>query len=225
MNKKLNIELKNIFLNIDGNEIFRNFSIKLASTGISVILGTNGSGKTLLTKIIKGMINIDKGKVLFKKNIEIGYAPQKVVFLRRNVFENIAFPLRVIGKKEFEINERVNFLLKKFNIFEKKFLSARTMSAGNAQFISFVRSIVNDPQVLILDEACSNLDDSHRKKLELYLQNNRKTKKIIMITHDFLQAKRLADELIIIGKGKLLEKLNKQKFIKNEKNVIKNFFS
>ena len=57
MNKKLNIELKNIFLNIDGNEIFRNFSIKLASTGISVILGTNGSGKTLLTKIIKGMIS------------------------------------------------------------------------------------------------------------------------------------------------------------------------
>ena len=120
MSKKFSIELKNIFLNIDGNQIFDDFSLKFSSTGISVVLGANGTGKTLLSKIIKGMLKIDKGKVLVKKKSEIGYAPQKIVFLRRNVFENIAYPLRLKGKKDFEINERVNFLLKSFDISKKK---------------------------------------------------------------------------------------------------------
>ena len=61
-----------------------------------------------------------------------------------------------------------------FNIFDKKSLSARSLSAGNAQFISFVRSIVDDPNILILDEPCSNLDEIHRKKVELYLKRNKK---------------------------------------------------
>ena len=100
------IELKNIFLNIDGNQIFKNFSLKFSSTGISVVLGANGSGKTLLTKIIKGMVKTDKGKVLIKLKKEIGYAPQKVIFLRRNVFENIAFPLRVKGIDKSEIKKK-----------------------------------------------------------------------------------------------------------------------
>ena len=101
MSKKFSIELKNIFLNIDGNQIFDDFSLKFSSTGISVVLGANGTGKHYYQKIIKGMLKIDKGKVLVKKKSEIGYAPQKIVFLRRNVFENIAYPLRLKGKKRF----------------------------------------------------------------------------------------------------------------------------
>ena len=225
MSNKFEIELKNIFIKLDGSYIFKDFSLQLSSEGISVILGENGSGKTVLSKIIKGILDIDKGEILIKKKNEIGYAPQKIIFLRRNVFDNIAFPLRINGQKESQIRERVNFLLKKFDIFKKRHLSARSLSAGNAQFISFVRSIVNDPNILILDEPCSNLDEVHRKKLELYLKKNKKNKKIILITHDFLQAKRLADEIIIIGSGKFLAKFNKQKFLKNEKNVIKEFFS
>ena len=76
--------------------------------------------KTLLTKIIKGMVKTDKGKVLIKLKKEIGYAPQKVIFLRRNVFENIAFPLRVKGIDKSEIKKKVNLLLKNFNIFKRK---------------------------------------------------------------------------------------------------------
>ncbi len=225
MSENLPVELKNIFFKLEGNEIFKNFSLRLSPKGISIILGPNGSGKTILTKIMKGIVNIDKGEVLIKKKEDIGYAPQQVVFLRRNVFDNIAFPLKVKGKREFYIRQRVNYLLNEFNIFDKRLLSARSLSAGNAQFISFVRSIVDDPKILILDEPCSNLDEVHRKKIELYLKKNKKKKKIIMITHDFLQAKRLADEVVIIEKGKFLLKFNKQNFLKNEKNVIKDFFS
>ena len=67
MNKNLQVELKNIFLKLEGNEIFKNFSLRFSSKGISIILGPNGSGKTILTKIMKGIVNINKGKVLIKK--------------------------------------------------------------------------------------------------------------------------------------------------------------
>ena len=67
MIKKVKIELKNIFLKLDKNHIFKNFSLDFSTKGISVVLGANGSGKTILTKIMKGIVNIDKGKVLIKK--------------------------------------------------------------------------------------------------------------------------------------------------------------
>ena len=76
--------------------------------------------KLLLTKIIKGMVKIDKGKVLIKLKKEIGYAPQKVIFLRRNVFENIAFPLRVKGIDKSEIKKKVNLFAEKILIFLKR---------------------------------------------------------------------------------------------------------
>ena len=81
------------------------------------------------------------------------------------------------------------------------------------------------PEVLILDEPCSNLDEVYRKKVELYLNTNKKKKKIIMITHDFLQAKRLGDQILIIEKGEFKAKFTKNKFVKNEKSIINNFFS
>ena len=112
-----------------------------------------------------------------------------------------------------------------FGVENKKLLSARNLSAGNSQYISFIRSIIADPKILILDEPCSNLDDNFRIKVEDYIRKYQKKKKIIMITHDFLQAKRLADEIIIMRKGKFIGKYDKKYFIKNEKEVIKKFFS
>ena len=72
MSKNLQVELKNIFLKLEGNEIFKNFSLRFSSKCISIILGPNGSGKTILTKIMKGIVNINKGKVLIKKKTILG---------------------------------------------------------------------------------------------------------------------------------------------------------
>ena len=121
MIKKVKIELKNIFLKLDKNHIFKNFSLDFSTEGISVVLGANGSGKTILKKIIKGILKVNKVKVLINRKNAMGYAPQKVVFLRRNVFDNIAFPLRVKVKVNSML-QKVNFLLKNL-MFSKKGLS------------------------------------------------------------------------------------------------------
>ena len=225
MTKSLDIKLKKIFLKLQNIQIFKNLNFDFSSKGVSIILGANGSGKTLLTKAIVGLIELDQGKVIMNESLEIGYAPQKIVFLRRSVYENLAYPLKIKGIDSQKIKKRINKLMDQFGIENKKFLSARNLSAGNAQYISFIRSVISDPQVLILDEPCSNLDDNFRIKVEDYIRKYRKQKKIIMITHDFLQAKRLADEIIIIRKGKFIGKYDKKYFIKNEKEVIKKFFS
>ena len=225
MIESLNIKIKNIFLKLKNIQIFKNLTFDFSSVGVSIILGANGSGKTLLTKAIVGLIELDKGRVIMNSTIEIGYAPQKIVFLRRNVYDNLAYPLKVKGVNGKKIKDRINILMDEFGVANKKFLSARNLSVGNAQYISFIRSIITDPQVLILDEPCSNLDDNYRIKVEDYIRKHRKQKKIIMITHDFLQAKRLADEIIVMRKGKFIGKYDKKYFIKNEKEVMKKFFS
>ena len=89
------ISFDKVFLKIKNQHIFKNLSLSFSSKGISVILGPNGSGKTILTKLILGLQKTDKGiiKILNKRKLKFGYTPQKTILLRRNVFDNIAFPL------------------------------------------------------------------------------------------------------------------------------------
>ncbi len=224
MNKKFIINLENINLSISNKLFFKNLSIKFSNKGLSVILGPNGSGKTLLTKVINGMLKVDSGKISFKnKRIKIGYSPQKIVFLRRTVFENLLYPMKIKRYKNKKAIERVNFLLNEFKIYDKKYVSARSLSGGLAQYVSFIRSIIIDPNILILDEPCSNLDNDFKKKIEKYLMKEKKSKKIILVTHDIFQAKRLADEIIMLNEGKLIESSQKESFINSSNHLVKRF--
>jgi len=219
-NQKNIITLDQIFLQIKNKKIFENLSLSFSSKGITVILGPNGSGKTILIKLILGLQKTDKGeiKIVNKKNIKFGYTPQKTILLRRNVFDNIAFPLAMDGCNTNEIFERVNLYLKKFDIYKFKKNSARKLSGGLAQFVSFVRSVVTEPDILILDEPFSNLDASLKNKIENYLINHKLKRKIILVTHDLFQAQRLADEIILMDSGSMVSKSINKKLI-NSKNV------
>ena len=106
MTESLNIRLKNVFLKLQNIQIFKNLNFDFSSNGVSIILGANGSGKTLLTKAIVGLIELDKGEVIKNETHEIGYAPQKIVFLRRNVYENLAYPLKVKGENGQKIKKK-----------------------------------------------------------------------------------------------------------------------
>ena len=221
------ITIDQIFLKINNKKIFENLSLSFSSKGITVILGPNGSGKTILTKLILGLQKTDKGliKITNKKKIKFGYTPQKTVLLRRNVFDNIAFPLAMNGCSKKEIFNKVNMYLKKFEIEKFKKLSARNLSGGLAQFISFVRSVITEPDILILDEPFSNLDANLKNKIENYLINHKSDRKIILVTHDLFQAQRLADEVILMDNGNMVSQSINKKLI-NSKNVkIKAFLN
>ena len=226
-NQKNIITIDRIFLKLKNKRIFENLSLNFSFRGISVILGPNGSGKTILTKLILGLQKIDKGIIQIenKKNIKFGYTPQKTILLRRNVFDNIAFPMVMDGCNKKEIFEKVNLYLKKFDIDKFKKLSARSLSGGLAQFVSFVRSVITEPDILILDEPFSNLDANLKNKIENYLIEHKLKIKIILVTHDLFQAQRLADEIILMDSGSMVSKSISKKLI-NSKNVkIKAFLN
>ena len=113
-------------------------------------------------------------------------------------------------------------MLEKFGFEEKKSLSARNLSVGNKQYLSIIRSVANDPNLLILDEPSSNLDHKYSKKLEDVLKDEKeKGKKIILVTHDIFQAKRLGEEIIFLKNGKIVEQSSKKNFFSSNNKLVK----
>ena len=226
INSENHITLKNINYSVNNKSFFKNLSTDISTNGITVILGPNGSGKTLLTKIIKGLIKPESGKLSIKLNGMTpitGYLSQNIIFLRRNVFNNLAYPLEIKGFNKKMINKRIEFLLKYFGFSSKKKISARSLSEGNKQYLSFIRTLVSKPNLLILDEPSSNLDMQFTKKVENFLIKERNRIKIIMVTHDLFQAKRLADEILFINDGEIIEVSTKNKFLKSKNKLIQKF--
>ena len=226
INSENHITLKNINYSVNNKSFFKNLSTDISTNGITVILGPNGSGKTLLTKIIKGLIKPESGELSIKLNgttPKTGYLSQNIIFLRRNVFNNLAYPLEIKGFNKKMINKRIEFLLKYFGFSSKKKISARNLSEGNKQYLSFIRTLVSEPNLLILDEPSSNLDMQFTKKVEKFLIKERNRIKIIMVTHDLFQAKRLADEILFINDGEIIEVSTKNKFLKSKNKLIQKF--
>ena len=226
INSENHITLKNINYSVNNKSFFKNLSTDISTNGITVILGPNGSGKTLLTKIIKGLIKPESGKLSIKLNGMTpitGYLSQNIIFLRRNVFNNLAYPLEIKGYNKKMINKRIEFLLKYFGFSSKEKISARSLSEGNKQYLSFIRTLVSEPNLLILDEPSSNLDMRFTKKVENFLIKERNRMKIIMVTHDLFQAKRLADEILFINDGEIIEVSTKNKFLKSKNKLIQKF--
>ena len=226
INSENRITLKNINYGVNNKPFFKNLSTDISTNGITVILGPNGSGKTLLTKIIKGLIKPESGELSIKLNgttPKTGYLSQNIIFLRRNVFNNLAYPLEIKGFNKKMINKRIEFLLKYFGFSSKRKISARNLSEGNKQYLSFIRTLVSEPNLLILDEPSSNLDMQFTKKVENFLIKERNRIKIIMVTHDLFQAKRLADEILFINDGEIIEVSTKNKFLKSKNKLIQKF--
>ena len=220
--------IKNLNYKVNQKTFFDNLSINFLPYGISVILGPNGAGKSLITKILKGIIKpegIEVSVTINNMKPEIGYLSQNIVFLRRNVFNNLAYPMQIRGLSSKVISKRVNFLLNHFDFTKSKDVSARNLSKGNKQYLSFIRALVNDPSVLILDEPTSNLDMNYTKKIETYLLTKKKSTKIIMVTHDLFQAKRLADEVVFMNNGKLVEISKTKAFLKSSNKLVKKFLN
>ena len=172
------ISINNISYKINKSFFFYNLSINFIPKGITIILGPNGAGKSLLTKVLKGIVIPDKGDLSIVFNDQkpnIGYLSQNIVFLRRNVYGNLEYPMKIKGCSKNEISKRLKYLLDIFGFEKSKYASARNLSKGNKQYLSFIRTLVNDPSFLILDEPTSNLDMNYTKKIESYLLKKKKT--------------------------------------------------
>ena len=207
------IRLEGIVKSFDDTNVLKGIDLSVDENEFVTLLGPSGCGKTTTLRIIAGFEKPDQGRVYFEgKDITDLPANQRPVntvfqnyalFPHMNVFENIAFSLRVKNVKEDEIKKRVAKALKQVNLngFENRRIDQ--LSGGQQQRIAMARAIVNEPRVLLLDEPLGALDLKLRQEMEYELVRLKKELGItfIYITHDQEEALTMSDKVVVMNEG------------------------
>ncbi len=188
----------------------------------SIVLGPNGAGKSLLLRLCHGLIAPTAGRVLWAGlDGNSGGAArraqamvfQRPVLLRRSTAANVAYPLRLRGIGREERKRRVGAALDLAGLSALAERPARVLSGGEQQRLSIARAWVSRPEVLFLDEPTAHLDPAATRAIEQLIEAiHRAGTKIVMTTHDLGQARRLADEVLFLHGGRLLERAPAERF-------------
>jgi tungstate transport system ATP-binding protein len=196
---------------------------------IIVLIGVNGAGKTTLLRIIAGLDKQDKGRIFFNGETVTDKELRQIttlVFQRTamfsmSVYDNLAFGLRLRGKKDTEIKEKIAETLHNVGLKNFENRKAKRTSGGEQQRIALARAFLLEPKILLLDEPTTNLDPNSAIIIERAIMNRRKKENIIiMATHNLSQAKRIGDEIVHIHNGKIIERASTEEFFNNPQNEI-----
>lgn len=207
------IELKNISVAFDGQQIIENMNLYIRDKEFITFLGPSGCGKTTTLRMIAGFQEPDSGDVIFDGKIINGVPPHKrqlntifqryALFPHLNVYENIAFGLRLKKTPGKEIKEAVTEMLELINLkgFERRNISS--LSGGQQQRVAIARALVVKPRVLLLDEPLGALDLKLRKDMQVELKNIQQRLGItfIYVTHDQEEALSMSDTIVVMDSG------------------------
>lgn len=214
MKKKL-IELKNICKAFDGEQILSHVDLYINDHEFITLLGPSGCGKTTTLRIIGGFESPDIGDVYFNGERINDVPPHKrpvntvfqkyALFPHLNVYDNIAFGLKLAKVNKDEIRARVSKMLELVNLrgFEKR--NVNLLSGGQQQRVAIARALINEPQVLLLDEPLGALDLKLRKDMQVELKNIQTKTGItfIYVTHDQEEALSMSDTVVVMANGKI----------------------
>ena len=209
------IELKNLCKSYDELTILDNFSLNIKKNEFLTLLGPSGCGKTTTLKIIAGFEYADDGKVIFEgkdiNNTPPYQRPVNTVFQKyalfphMNIYENIAFGLRIKKLPKEEIDRKVKEMLKLVALEGYENRKVDSLSGGQQQRIAIARALVNEPKVLLLDEPLGALDLKLRQEMQIELKRMQQKLGItfIFVTHDQEEALSMSDTIVVMNKGKI----------------------
>lgn len=212
----VNIKLKNISKRYDnGFDAVKNISFDIKKGNFLVLLGPSGCGKSTLLRMVAGLEEITDGQLLFDDKIVNELAPKdrKIGMVFQNyalyphltVFDNIAFPLKVIKTPKQEINSEVKKVAEMLNLVEKLDLKPKQLSGGQKQRVALGRALIRKPDIFLFDEPLSNLDAQLRVQMrneiiKIHRENNTTS---IYVTHDQTEAMTMADEIVLLKDGEI----------------------
>ena len=209
------IELRKLSKTYGENKVLDNLCLDIKKNEFLTLLGPSGCGKTTTLKIIAGFENADNGKVLFEgKEInnlqpyerQVNTVFQKyALFPHMNIYENIAFGLKIKKLQKQEIDKKVKEMLKLVSLEGYENRSIDSLSGGQQQRIAIARALVNEPKVLLLDEPLGALDLKLRQEMQIELKKMQQKLGItfIFVTHDQEEALTMSDTIIVMNKGKI----------------------
>lgn len=215
----LPVRFEGVSLELGGRTRLDDLSFELAAGPCSVILGPNGAGKSLTLRVAHGLLSPTRGAVRWlgpagaEAQARQAMVLQRPVLLRRRVAANLDYALRLRGVAAAERPGRVAETLARAEITALAERPARTLSIGEQQRVALARAWVVAPEVLWLDEPAAALDPGSTRALEETIRSIRASgAKIVMSTHDLGQARRLADEVLFVHRGRLLEQSPADRF-------------
>lgn len=212
MNPSL-IDLVNITKSYDGTLVLDDLNLSVKENSFVTLLGPSGCGKTTTLRIIGGFETPDQGHVIFNKEDITHIPPNKrhlntvfqkyALFTHMSIAENIAFGLKIKGKPQSYINDKIKYALKLVNLdgFENR--AVDSLSGGQQQRIAIARAIVNEPKLLLLDEPLGALDLKLRQDMqyELIRLKNELGITFIYVTHDQEEALTMSDTIVVMNQG------------------------
>ncbi len=215
MEQKSIVSLRNINVKFDGEVILNNIDLDIRNHEFITLLGPSGCGKTTTLRIIGGFLEPDEGDVFYDDNRINGTPPNKrnvntvfqkyALFPHLNVFDNVAFGLKLKKLPKDEIKQKVNKMLSIVDLKGYERRSVSKLSGGQQQRVAIARALVCDPDIILLDEPLGALDLKLRKDMQIELKNIQKmTKKtFVYVTHDQEEALTMSDRVVVMNNGKI----------------------
>lgn len=209
------ISLNNVVVSFDGETILNNINLNIKDKEFVTLLGPSGCGKTTTLRIIGGFIRPDSGSVMFEDKDITKLPPYKrnvntvfqkyALFPHLDVFENIAFGLRVGKKSEDEIRKSVAEMLELVNLKGFEHRNIQNLSGGQQQRVAIARALINKPKVLLLDEPLGALDLKLRKDMQTELKRIQQSLEItfVYVTHDQEEALTMSDTVVVMKDGNI----------------------
>ena len=215
MDNSVVVSLRDIVVEFDGQRILDGLNLDIHDKEFVTLLGSSGCGKTTTLRLIAGFLEPNAGQVLLKGQDITGVPPYKrpvntvfqkyALFPHLNVFENVAFGLRLKKMDEETVRRKVRDMLEVVGLkgFERR--SIGQMSGGQQQRVAIARSLVNEPEILLLDEPLGALDLKLRKEMQLELKRLQREMNItfIYVTHDQEEALTMSDTVVVMNGGKV----------------------
>lgn len=221
------IEFRNIVKNFDGQMVLKGINLDIYENEFVTLLGPSGCGKTTLLRILGGFLDQDEGSVIFNgeeiSNVPAYKRPINTVFQKYalfphlNVYDNVAFGLRIKKMSNDLIEPKVNRMLELVGLDDYQKKDVTLLSGGQQQRVAIARALVNEPDVLLLDEPLSALDAKLRKEMQQELKRIQQEVGItfIFVTHDQEEALTMSDKIVVMKDG-IIEQIGTPTEIYNE---------
>jgi tungstate transport system ATP-binding protein len=204
--------------NAGGAEILSDVSLKITAGAPTLLIGANGAGKSVLLRLLHGLLKPSAGRVFWAMPTEHAARCQAMVFqrpvlLRRSVLANTLYPMALAGVAREDRDARAEEALALVGLADRAADPARKLSVGQQQRLALARAAALQPELLFLDEPSASLDPAATRAVEeIVLKLAQRGTKIVMTTHDLAQARRLAGDVVFLHRGSVLEQAPAEAF-------------